>query len=94
MSARAKPLGRFSMTSATLTRSAAAVECKLSGRRHAPFHRFSRRLMRFRNEHPALRPDTYRPLADTDGNGLPAITGPGHAWYLVSRSLLILVERP
>ncbi len=55
---------------------------------HAQFHQFSRRLMRFRNEHPALRPDSYRPLADTDGNGLSAITflrddgAPADAAYL------------
>ncbi len=38
------------------------------------FHSFARKLMRFRNAHPAFRPDAYRPLGDTDGNGLPAIT--------------------
>lgn len=42
--------------------------------KYAPFHRFARKLLRFRNAHPALRPHDYRPLADTDGNGLAAIT--------------------
>ena len=38
------------------------------------FHKFAKKLMRFRNAHPAFRPAAYRPLTDTDGNGLPAVT--------------------
>lgn len=41
---------------------------------NASFVHFARAMMRFRNEHPALRPAAYRPKTDGDGNGLPAIT--------------------
>ncbi len=36
--------------------------------------RFAREAMRFRGEHPALRPDAYRPTEDSDGDGLKRIT--------------------
>ena len=37
------------------------------------FHAFARSMLRFRRDHPALRPAAYRPFVDGNGNGLPAV---------------------